>query len=43
MGADLIVLGTRGASNIHDMLLGSTAERVIRDAGRNVWAVRPKA
>lgn len=43
IGADLIVLGTRGASNIHDMLLGSTAEHVIRDAGRNVWAVRPKA
>lgn len=43
LGADLIVLGTRGASNIHDMLLGSTAEHVIRDAGRNVWAVRPKA
>lgn len=43
LGADLIVLGTRGASNIHDMVLGSTAEHVIRDAGRNVWAVRPKA
>jgi universal stress protein E len=43
LGADLIVLGTRGASNIHDMLLGSTAEHVIRDAGRNVWAVRPQA
>ncbi|GDX97648.1 hypothetical protein LBMAG48_00520 [Phycisphaerae bacterium] len=41
LGADLIVLGTRGASNLHDMVLGSTAEHVIRDAGRNVWAVRP--
>lgn len=41
LNADLVVLGTRGASNIHDILLGSTAERVVRDAGRSILAVRP--
>ncbi len=38
--ADLIVLGTRGRTNLKDLLLGSTAERVIRSAGRSVLAVR---
>lgn len=40
---DLIVLGTRGASNLHDILLGSTAEQVLRDAHRSILAIRPKA
>jgi nucleotide-binding universal stress UspA family protein len=39
--ADLIALGTRGRTNLRDVLLGSTAERVIRSAGRSVLAVRP--
>ncbi|MBX3404034.1 MAG: universal stress protein [Phycisphaeraceae bacterium] len=38
--ADLIVLGTRGRTNLKELLLGSTAERVIRSAGRSVLAVR---
>lgn len=38
--ADLIVLGTRGRTNLKEVLLGSTAERVIRSAGRSVLAVR---
>lgn len=43
LNADLIVLGTRGSSNLHDILLGSTAEHVLRDARRSILAVRPKA
>lgn len=38
--ADLIVLGTRGRTNLRDMLLGSTAERALRDAPCAVLAVR---
>jgi nucleotide-binding universal stress UspA family protein len=40
--ADLVALGTRGRTNLRDVLLGSTAERVIRSAGRSVLAVRPE-
>lgn len=40
--ADLIALGTRGRTNLRDVLLGSTAQRVIRSAGRSVLAVRPE-
>jgi universal stress protein E len=43
LGADLVVIGTRGASNIHDMLLGSTAERVLKETHRSILAVRPSA
>lgn len=39
--ADLVALGTRGRTNLRDVLLGSTAQRVIRSAGRSVLAVRP--
>jgi nucleotide-binding universal stress UspA family protein len=42
LNVDLIVLGTRGASNLHDILLGSTAEQVLRDAHRSILAIRPK-
>jgi len=42
IGADLIVLGTRGRSSLHDMLLGSTAERVLRDSACSILAVRPR-
>ncbi len=38
---DLIVLGTRGRTGLEHILLGSTAERVIRTAPCPVLAVRP--
>lgn len=38
--AGLICLGTTGRSNLRDLLLGSTAERVIRSAHCSVLAVR---
>jgi len=37
--ADLIVLGTLGTSNLRSMLLGSTAERVLRETPCSVLAV----
>lgn len=43
LGSDLIVLGTRGRSNLRDTLLGSTAERVLRDSRSSILAVRPPA
>ena len=38
----LVVLGTRGRTNLRDVLLGSTAERVVRDAPCSILAVRPE-
>jgi len=42
IGADLIVLGNHGLTGIERMLLGSTSERVVREAGCSVEIVRPK-
>lgn len=39
-GADLVVLGTRGKTNIRDLVLGSTAERVIREAPCSMLVAR---
>lgn len=39
---DLVVLGTLGRTNLRHMLLGSTAERVVRDTPCSVLAVPPK-
>lgn len=41
VGADLVVLGTRGRTNLRDILLGSTAERVLRDSRCSILAVKP--
>jgi nucleotide-binding universal stress UspA family protein len=41
IGADLVVLGKRGKTNLRDIFLGSTAERVLRDAPCSILAVRP--
>jgi nucleotide-binding universal stress UspA family protein len=42
VGADLIVLGTRGKSNVRDLLLGSTAEKVLRDTLCSMLAIKPE-
>jgi len=41
-GADLVMLGTRGKTNLRDVFLGSTAERVVRDSPCSVLAIRAK-
>jgi universal stress protein E len=43
MGAQLVVLGTRGRSNLRDVFLGSTAERTLAEAHCSVLAVKPTA
>jgi nucleotide-binding universal stress UspA family protein len=40
-GADLIVVGTRSRSGLMRLLLGSTAERVLREAECTVLVVKP--
>lgn len=39
---DLVVLGTRSSWNIRDFVMGSTAERVVRDAGCSILAIKPE-
>lgn len=39
--ADLIVIGTRGLTGIHHLLLGSTAERVVKNAKCPVLSIHP--
>lgn len=41
-GADLIVIGARGRSNLHYLLLGSTAERVLTSLPCSVLVVKLK-
>lgn len=40
-GVDLAVLGVRSTWNARDFFMGSTAERVCRDAGCSILTVRP--
>lgn len=40
--ADLVVLGARGRTNLRDVLLGSTAERVLSESVCSVLVVRPR-
>jgi len=42
VSADLIVLGTRGRSNVRDILLGSTAEKALAESPCSVLAIRPE-
>jgi len=39
--ADLIVLGTRGRTNLRDLLLGSTAEKTLAESKCSILAVKP--
>jgi nucleotide-binding universal stress UspA family protein len=39
--ADLVVLGTRGKSGLRELLMGTTAERIVADAPCSVFAVKP--
>lgn len=39
--ADLIALGTRGRTNLRDILLGSTAEKALQESTCSVLAVKP--
>jgi len=40
--ADLIVLGTRGRTNLRDLLLGSTAEKTLEESRCSILAVKPE-
>lgn len=42
MGADLVVVGTRGLTGVSHMLLGSTAERVVQRAPCPVLTIHPE-
>lgn len=42
VGADLIVLGCKGRRGLDRLVLGSVAERVVREAGCAVLIARPK-
>lgn len=42
VNADLIVLGTRGRTNLRDVLLGSTAEKALRETRCSILAVKPE-
>lgn len=41
LGADLVVLGKRGHTNLRDLFLGSTAERILREAACSALVVHP--
>lgn len=42
VGADLVVLGTRGRTNLRDLLLGSTAEKTLEESKCSILAVKPE-
>jgi nucleotide-binding universal stress UspA family protein len=41
LGADLIVVGSRGLSRLKGVVMGSTSREVLRQAGRPVLVVQP--
>lgn len=42
VGADLIIVGSKGLTGVERFVLGSVAERVVREAGCTVEVARPK-
>jgi nucleotide-binding universal stress UspA family protein len=38
---DLVVLGTRGKSNLRTLLIGTTAERIVQHVPSSILAVKP--
>ena len=40
--ADLVVLGTRGRTGLRSLLMGTTAEKLIRRAPCSIWALKPE-
>lgn len=42
IGADLIIVGSKGLTGVERLVLGSVAERVVREAGCTVEVARPK-
>ena len=42
IGADAIMIGTKGLTGVERIMLGSVAERVVREAGCSVEVVRAK-
>jgi len=42
IGADLIVMGTHGRTGLEHLMVGSTAERVVRKSGIPVLTIRQK-
>lgn len=41
VNADLLVIGTRGRTNLRDLLLGSTAEKALEESSCSILAVKP--
>ena len=41
IGADLIIVGCKGLTGVERMLVGSTSERIVREAGCTVEVARP--
>lgn len=42
VGADLIIVGSKGLTGVERLVLGSVAEQVVREAGCTVEVARPK-
>ena len=39
--ADIVVLGTRGKTGLREMLIGTTAEKIVQHAQCSILAVKP--
>jgi nucleotide-binding universal stress UspA family protein len=42
IGADLIIVGSKGLTGLERAMIGSTSERIVREAGWTVEVARPK-